>query len=94
MSEKIDMNTRYVRKECQGTQVDDDLVIFDPETGFYFDIGGVGVVIWEMLAEPKSVSELCDKLKNDYEVDHERCLLEVEAFFSELEAVRLLSRVS
>ena len=64
--------------------VDDDLVMMSIQAGNYYNIGGVGTFIWELLAEPKSVDQLVHGVMADYDVEHDRCAADVGAFVQEL----------
>jgi hypothetical protein len=44
----------------------------------------VGARIWELLKQPKSVSELRDALLDEYEVDQERCAQDLLALLHKM----------
>lgn len=73
--------------------VDDDLVMMSIQAGNYYNIGGVGTFIWELLAEPRSIDELVDGIMADYDVERERCAADVGAFVQELVRLKLIESV-
>jgi hypothetical protein len=58
--------------------------MFHPDHGAYFVAREVGSRVWELVAQPISLEELCRKLTEEYDVDPSRCRAEIEAFVSQL----------
>jgi hypothetical protein len=84
-------NAVYRRNtDILSANVDDDLVMMSIQAGNYYNIGGVGTFIWELLAEPKSMDELVDGVMADYDVERERCAVDVGAFIEELIRLKLI----
>lgn len=73
--------------------VDDELVMMSMHAGNYYSVGGIGTVIWGLLAEPRSVDELVDAVVADYDVDRERCASDVGSFLEELTGLKLIESV-
>ena len=65
--------------------VHSDIVMFHPDRGTYFASGEVGLRVWELIAEPISLEEVCKTLTEEYEVEPARCRAEVETFVSQLQ---------
>jgi hypothetical protein len=42
--------------------VDDEIVIFNPDRDNYVGLDDIGRALWDLLAEPHSVAELCAEL--------------------------------
>ena len=59
-------------------------VLLDPVSGRYFGLNEVGTRIFELLSEPRSVSELVDVLVQEYEVGEGRLKRDVEQFVSDM----------
>lgn len=59
-------------------------VLLDPVSGRYFGLNEVGTRIFELLSEPRSVSELVDALVQEYEVGEGRLKRDVEQFVSDM----------
>ena len=51
--------------------VGDETVILELEQGIYFSLADVGNRVWELLREPRSVTQLRDAIVAEYEVDPE-----------------------
>lgn len=65
-------------------EMDDDLVMMSLESNAYFGLDNIGKVIWESLAQPKSVADLCKSLTERYNVEPAQCQADVIAFLTEL----------
>ena len=59
-------------------------VLLDPTSGRYFGLNEVGTRIFELLSEPRSVSDLVDILVQEYEVGASRLRSDVEQFVGEM----------
>ncbi len=60
------------------------MVTMSIENGMYYGMNAVASRIWELIPEPKSISEVCDTLLDEYQVDPEQCEKEVLALVSQL----------
>lgn len=63
---------------------EDELVMLDMDAGRYFGLQDVGTVIWQEIAAPTTVEDLCTHLRARFEVDEETCEREVIAFLASL----------
>ena len=85
---------RYIQsKQVVQSRIDDEVVMMDIESGFYFGLNSVASVIWELLKAEKTVIELVDFLITEYEVNYEQCLEETDALIQkmlELNVIRCL----
>lgn len=65
-------------------QVSSDLagetVLLHLTTAQYHGFSGVGARIFELIASPKSLREVCDSIAAEYDVSRERCEADVLAF--------------
>ncbi len=71
-------------------RIGNELVMLDVEQGAYFGMDAVGTVIWEKLAAPVRVEDLCTALRQEYDVDADTCRREVLAFLETLRRHGLL----
>jgi hypothetical protein len=69
---------------------DTETVMLDIERGTYFGVQEVGKAIWEQLATPTTVDELCSHLMTEFEVDRETCHEQVQSFLGDLLEHRLI----
>jgi hypothetical protein len=64
--------------------MDGETVMLLLERSEYVGLSETGSRIWELLEAPTSVSELCDVLTAEYEVEIDQCRADAEAFLSGL----------
>lgn len=72
--------------------VDNELVMMDMEQGMYYALDGVGSDIWERLAQPVQVADLCAQLVQEYDVDQATCQADVLAVLNEMAENGLLAQ--
>lgn len=70
--------------------VDDDLVMMSIRAGNYYNIGGVGTLVWELLSQPRSLDDLIDGVVADYDVEREHCAADIGAFVEKLVSLNLI----
>ena len=54
--------------QVMARQVGDETVILDLASGTYFGLDPVGARIWQLMAEGKSLSDICDTMLEEYDV--------------------------
>lgn len=59
-------------------------VILHVDSGVYFGVDPVGSSIWKMLDKPRPVTEICEGLIADYDIDVAACQLSVLGFLNQL----------
>jgi len=91
-----DMNAtpKYVRKNVISANVDQDIILFNEEAGYYYATSDVGASIWEALATPMAIQELIDRLTDEYDVDRDVCRLETEHFLERLQKAGLVEAIA
>jgi hypothetical protein len=84
---------RYKRnsKTISG-RLHDELVMMDLDQGKYFSLNPVATRIWDLLEKPLTAEELCMVLIDEYDVESERCRIEVEEHLSEMVGLGLVLR--
>ena len=81
----LTMSTVLARSpEPLAAKIDDEIVMLDPKQSTYFGLDAPGAAIWEMLDEPRSLAEVCDRLVDHFEVDDDTCRRDVLPFATEL----------
>ena len=81
----LDLALRYVRNpDLVATDMDGETVMMSVDHGRYFGIGGVGNLVWQLLAEPVLMSEVVMRVCAEYEVEEAACTADMAAFFSKL----------
>lgn len=64
--------------------VDGELVMMSIERGNYYGLSGIGSRIWQLIETPVTVSALCDKLLEEYDVERSVCEVDVLEFLGKL----------
>ena len=82
-----------VKSDVLGSRIDGELVMVDISQGSYFGLDSVGARIWELLAEPTSLDQVCSTLQGEFAVDSQTCRSEVLAFAQQLLDAQLLNVV-
>jgi coenzyme PQQ synthesis protein D (PqqD) len=72
-------------------KVDEEIVAFSAEKGACYGFNSVGSRIWQLLANPISVSDICKTLMSEYEVDPETCEHEVLKLLEKLRAEGMIT---
>jgi hypothetical protein len=67
-----------------------EAAIIDFQSGSYYGLDEVGATIWKLIAEPRTVREICDAVVAEYEVDPEVCERDVLALLGKLAASGLI----
>lgn len=73
------------------TELDGQFMLMNIEDGSYYEMAGIGGVIWQMLETPRSEAEIVDAVVNKYQVERERCAQDVRAFLEKLIATYVVS---
>lgn len=76
--------------DVMASQVDNELVMMDIERGMYYALNPVGADLWERLAEPQQVADLCAQLMQQYDVDQATCEADVLAVLNDMAESGLL----
>ena len=77
-------------EEPMAATVDGEIVILSAKAEAYFGLGETGSKIWEMLATPRRVADLCAELIKEYDVDLATCERNTLAFLGRLLDDRLI----
>ncbi len=68
----------------------DEGVLLQLQTGTYYGLNAVGRRIWELLAQPRTVEEICAAILEEFEVEPARCENDVIAILQQLQAAQLI----
>ncbi len=58
--------------------------ILNLKAGVYYGLNGVGTRIWKLIHEPKKVCEIRDAILAEYEVEPDRCEIDILALLQKL----------
>jgi hypothetical protein len=82
----IEPNTWIIRAEgLMTTGVDQELVILNITRNSYAGLDDIGRRIWDLLATPRRVDDLCRQLNQEYEASREQVRADVLSFLAEME---------
>jgi hypothetical protein len=68
----------------------EEAAILNLKNSVYYGMNPVGARVWELLKQPKSVGELRNILLEEFEVDEERCGLDLLALLGTLQGEGLI----
>ena len=71
-------------EELVSSDLDGETVMMSIENGKYYGMDEIGSRIWAFIKQPRSVSELCDILLTEFNVDRERCKKDALIFLNKL----------
>jgi hypothetical protein len=64
--------------------MDGETVMMSIERGAYFGLGGIGSRLWDLLEQPTSVADMAATICEEYSVDSETCLQDIQGFIAEM----------
>jgi len=77
------------------SNVGGEVVILNHNKGEYYGLDEVGARVWSSLEEkPQSLDELCDAVLEDYDIDKETCLNDINALLKDLISEKLVEVAS
>ncbi len=80
-----------IGKSVTTSEIDNEKVMIDFETGKYFMIKGVGNDIWEKVQTEISVNDLVASLLAEYDIDEQTCETQVIDFLDKLNGYGFLN---
>lgn len=81
----IDRNSIVAQSAGQlSCELDGEVVSMSLDGGKYYKIDPVGAAAWALMAKPIRVAELCASLREQFDVEQERCEADVIAFLGDL----------
>jgi hypothetical protein len=76
------------------TTLGGEAVILGLRDGVYYGLDSVGARIWELLAEPRRVSDLVATIVSEFDVTAEQCERDVIALLDDLSARSLVRELA
>ena len=67
-----------------------EAVILNLETGKYYGLNPIGTRIWDMVQEPRALSEILNTLLAEYDVDKEQCEQDLMLLLEQLSEHKLI----
>lgn len=85
MNDTVSLNSTVVAAGGQvSSDIGEEVAILDLKAGTYYGLDAVGSRVWELVQEPTRVSGIRDVLLEEYEVDSDRCELDLLTLLQEL----------
>lgn len=77
----IELSTLVKKSSAQVSCVlHEEVAVLNLDRALYFGLQGVGAHIWNILEEPRSVSQICDDVVAHFDVAPEPCRADVSKF--------------
>lgn len=57
--------------------VEDEIVILGLRDGVYYGLNDSGAFIWDLIQKPRSITEICDAIVDEYEVEEDTCKMDL-----------------
>lgn len=90
----LSLESTVVRSsQLMGSKVDNELVMIDLDSGEYFGLNPIAADIWEQMATPIRIADLCASLLERYAVDEARCQREVLALLQQMQEKQMLQSI-
>ncbi|MEM7760497.1 MAG: PqqD family peptide modification chaperone [Cyanobacteria bacterium P01_A01_bin.40] len=72
------------------SNVDEETIILNLKSGAYYGLNNVGVIVWNLIQEPKTVKEIRDTILEEYDVESEQCSQDLFRLLKELSVAGLI----
>ena len=94
-SPTIDLDSVVVQTEdLLSSELDGDTVVMSVTQAAYYGMDATAQRIWNLIAQPCRVADLCEQLISDYAVERSACEQDVCAFLTELNKEGLIRVVA
>ena len=90
----MDLNTKIMSSEgLVHTELEDEVVVMHVVDGKYYALNAVGSAVWRKISSPICISDVCDAIEQEFEVERDICRRDVLALVEELYGVDLVEIV-
>jgi hypothetical protein len=73
------------------SRLDDDLLAIDERGGYCYSMNASAARIWELVAAPTIVADVCTVLCGEFEVDRETCMRDLAAILAAMREAGLVN---
>lgn len=80
-----------IAQEVLARQVGEETVMLDLAKGAYFGLDPVGARMWQLLAEGKTLAEVCDAIAEEYDAPRDAIERDLLALVDDLKAQGLIA---
>ena len=81
-----------ISSDAIARRLGDEIVILHIGSGTYFGLDPVGARVWQLLEEGKSPTEICEVMREEYDVSHETLKHDITLLLEDLLAKDLISQ--
>lgn len=94
MAQALNPSTVVKRSDNQVFCVlDDEVALLNLDRAQYFGLNDTGAHIWQSLARPRTIAELCDEVLVNFEVTSDVCHQDVLDFLERMQEAGLIETV-
>jgi hypothetical protein len=68
----------------------DEAAILNMKNSVYYGVNPVGATVWNLLKQPKTVTEIRDAILDEYEVEEKRCEQDLLTLLEEMRSEGLI----
>lgn len=79
-----------IRDICFATEIEDDLIILNSDTGKYLELNSSAKFIWKLIENGKNYSEILTSLLDEFEVSREEAQLALDDLLSNIKKQDLI----
>lgn len=90
LSKISDSSAIVAGKEQVSSDLAGEAVILNLKNGGYYSLNSVGLRIWELIQEPKTVSEIRNTILAEYDVEPKECSSHIFELLEKLAAEELI----
>src|SRR5438034_5464369 len=76
--------------DCSWRELDGEAVLLDPAEGCTYNLNRVGTLIWKLLDGNHTSSDIASAICQEFEVEHEQALQDMERLIDEMRQHKLL----
>jgi Coenzyme PQQ synthesis protein D (PqqD) len=76
------------------SRLDDDLLAIDERGGYCYSMNASAARVWELVATPAVVDDVCTVLCGEFDVDRETCMRDVSAILAAMREAGLVNVVN
>ena len=90
MNQIVKTSTVVVAKDRISCEMAEEAVILNLDSGVYYGLNPVGARVWQLIQEPRTVSDVLSSLLDTYDVAAERCETDLFTLLQDLAANDLI----
>lgn len=73
------------------SDMDGEKVMMSIQNGKYYNLGAIGGIIWDEIANSTSIEKLVGKLTDKYDIEKTECMNQVICFIEKLQDEKLIN---